>query len=617
MYIVKKILKNKKTGLVYNYYKLVESVQTDKGPRQRNIMHLGELDLSKIELRTLAMLIERRILGMLEAVPIPKLSELADSFMEKYESKIEITEEKRQFHQSSDYHEIDLNSVKTKENRSFGAEFVVDNIWKRINIDKLLSELKFDAKEISLAKAIIYGRLISPGSERHTYNWFKKRSSLNELLKYDISNSCKDLFYEIGDLLYIHKEQIERRLRKNIKAQYSIKECIYLYDLTNTYFEGAKLQSKLAKRGKSKEKRMDCPLVTLALVVDDKGFPVYSKIYKGNQSESQTFQEIIENVIENYDVETITSLKKYTILMDRGIATTENVNYLKENNLSYFVVERRNAVNLYKEHFENKNDFNIYQTSEKDQVFLKKIAHENGTDLLVYSTGKDRKEQAMVSTREKRLIEDLDRLVESNRKRSIILASKINIRIGRLRERYRGISNFYDIQLNLNKEKPEKVDSIEYNRILKRPKKQEFGGCYVITTDHKELTDKEIWDTYMNLTKVESAFRSLKSQLGTRPIYHKNDSRIEAHLFISVFAYTILRSIEFELQKQHMNLSWDEVRKILSTHQRTTVEFRAKDDYIHRIRLTSEPEECHKEIYKKLNLKFINKKIFDKNKIIL
>ena len=290
--------------------------------------------------------------------------------------------------------------------------------------------------------------------------------------------------------------------------------------------------------------------------------------------------------------------------MDRGIATAENIAYLKENKYSYFVVERKNVVKDYKQEFTEKEGFTEYKTSNSDKVFLKKIEEDNCTKLLVYSTGKDRKEKAIIGNKEARFIADANRLIASNAKGSIVLADKINIRIGRLKERYGAVSGIHKFIVELDKTKPKRVISISLKATNKEPVKKEFSGCYVIETDKKGYSEKEIWNTYMQLSNVESAFRSMKSELGTRPIYHQLDKRVKAHLFITVFAYSILHSIEYELGKKGMDKSWKTINEILSTHQRSTVILKGKNGIQHTIRISGDPEKRHSDIYEKLKLEF-------------
>jgi transposase len=489
-----------------------------------------------------------------------------------------------------------------------GLEF-----YNRLGYDNIFTQCGFNAAEKDLCKAVILGRLISPGSELHTYKWLKGESMLSEFLPTMKGEIPFNPLYLIGDKLYNNKDTIENKLRENTKALFPGEDKVYLYDLTNTYFESNKSKSNICKRGKSKEKRADCPLVTLALVVDQNGFPVYSKIFKGNQSEPATLAGILKKVYEQQN-DLLTMLLKPAIVMDRGIATKNNIAYLEEHDYSYFVIERKNDVKNYEKEFSEKAKFTRYETSKKDWILLRKITGATTDKVLVISSGKTHKEKSIVSKKEKRFLEDANKLITSNQKGSIKDYNKINIRIGRLKERYGAITNSYSFVLIKNPDNPKKVKAIKLASTKKKVLKKEYAGHYVIRTNKKYLTAKEIWDFYMNLTGVEASFRSLKSELGTRPVYHQKDDRIEAHLFISVLAYYILRSIIFSLNQKDYHKSWSEIRNVLKMHIRSNIYFTDRNGNDYQVRMTGKPEEEAKKIYDLLKIKLNRYKIVKKMK---
>jgi len=598
MYIVKKDTKDVKTGMVYSYYKLVKSEKTPKGVVQRLVLHLGKLDLKKEELAILAHLIELRILGKREIAKFPDLEKIADRYYLKYREKQEKEAHKRQEQTSALYAEVDLNSTEQTQYRSIGCEIVCEHFWKMLKFAKILKQCDFNQEEIDLAKVIILGRLIAPGSELHTIRWFFHQSSLLETLKTDLSKTGKDAFYSISDLLLENKDKIESMLRNSTKQLFPYSDTIYLYDLTNTYFESNKRNSKLCKRGKSKEKRSDCPLVTLALVVDQHGFPINSRIYQGNQSEPVTLQEILNTLYHSTD-DCLVYLEKPAIVMDRGIATKENVSYLKQEGYSYFIIERRDVTRQYKTEFSDICTTGvIYETKSKQKVYLKTIDIKEGTRVLVYSEKKKIKESGIIGKQEQSFLNDVNQLISSNQKGYIKDFAKINQRIGRIKERYGSIANLYDI--NLLADKKNYVSAIQITMKLKPKiiKRKQFSGCYVIETNRKDIEAKDIWSFYMMLHEVESSFRSLKSELGTRPIYHQLDRRVESHLFISVMAYFILKSITFSLNyKTDYRISWKRLRQKLANHMRSTTIQRAKNGNTYHIRVTGKPEQDVQKIY--------------------
>ena len=615
MFIRIKENRDKKTGKIYKYYKLVETVKTSKGPRQKVILHLGKMDISEEERKILPKLIERRLSGKREYTEFPGLEKNVNDAVQKYREKISREVERKEDKEQAVYAEVDLNSTNQTHYRSVGSELICDFFWCNLHFDSILAQCGFNRKEKDLAKVIIFGRLISPGSELHTIRWFFKNSSLLERLPSDLSEAKRDSFYEISDLLYAHKTKIEHLLRENTKKLFSYTDTIYLYDLTNTYFEGRKQNSDLCFHAKSKEKRSDCPLVTLALVVDQKGFPLYSRIYKGNQSEPLTLEETLNKVYsDSYTL--FDYLKKPSIAMDRGIATKENIQYLKDNGYSYFVIERRDVAKQYKEEFSNIiKEGKKYKTSSGQTIYLKRQQEKDCTRVLVYSEMKAKKEDSIIGKREKRFLEDLNKLIKSNQNGYIRDEKKILIRIGRINERYGALASLYTITMKNDSEQKGYVSQIKFKRKQNKITKKDLCGCYVIETDKYDHTTEEIWEFYMNLNEVESAFRSLKTDLGTRPIYHRTDSRIESHLFISILAYSILKSIIYNLNQKGYNKSWILIKQILSNHMRGTTIQRAKSGEIYNIRVTGLPEKEAKEIYDLLNIEIKMERKIKKQKI--
>ena len=597
---------------------MAESVSKGKKRQLKKLLYLGNLDISEDERQILGKLIEFKLANK----PIinkfsDKIETISDNAVQAYKAKWEnapvnnkvIADEGKK----KEYVEMDTDSLDHTGSRTAGAETLSLEFYQRLGFDEIFTQCGFNAAEKDLCKAVILGRLISPGSELHTYKWLKGESMLSEFLPTMKEDIPFNPLYLIGDKIYDKKAAIENKLRLKTKALFPEKDKVYLYDLTNTYFESSKTKSKICKRGKSKEKRTDCPLVTLALVVDQNGFPVYSKIFKGNQSEPATLAEILAKVYENQN-DLITMFMKPAIVMDRGIATDDNVTYLEEHDYSYFVIERKNDVKNYEKEFSEKAKFARYETSKKDWILLRKITGESTDKVLVISSGKAHKEKSIVNKKEKRFLEDANKLISSNNKGYIQDYEKINIRIGRLKERYGSITNSYRFELKKDSANPKKVKSIKLASTKKKMAKKEYAGHYVIRTNKKDLTAKEIWEFYMKLTGVESSFRSLKSELGTRPVYHQKDDRIEAHLFISVLAYHILRSITFSLNKMDYHKSWSEIRNILKMHIRANIYYTDRDGNNYKVRMTGKPEEEVNKIYDLLKIKLHRYKIITKMK---
>jgi len=294
-----------------------------------------------------------------------------------------------------------------------------------------------------------------------------------------------------------------------------------------------------------------------------------------------------------------------TIVMDRGIATKDNIALLRAKEYPYVVIERRATEKDYLKEFETAKDTferMINGSDSEGTVYVKKVEIEIGCRVLCLSEGRERKENAMDELKEERFLQDLNKLKVSIERKNILVATKVSERIGRIKERYPSIASHYEISLELNDER-KKVVQLSWSKKDSRKRRSTLTGCYVIETSHRELEAKEIWELYTTLVRVEDAFRDLKTDLGFRPVHHQLEKRTEAHLFISVLAYHLLITIERELQIQGDHRRWATVRDELSTHQRTTVIMTDEEDQIHHIRVSGIPESEHAKIYQLLKVK--------------
>ena len=412
----------------------------------------------------------------------------------------------------------------------------------------------------------------------------------------------KDPLYQVADVLLYRKDAIEEGLRQKEKEIFPTKNTLFLYDLTNTYFEGAAKGNSAAKRGKSKDRRSDCPLICLALLVDSRGYPLFSQIYSGNQSEPETLDKVLDRLEDDID-RSLLSVKP-TIVADKGIATKDNIARLEKRGFDYMVVERKKRQKDYLDEFSSLEGFSKNREKEDaDTIYFKKVAHADKARLLVASAARKEKEEAMDTLKENRFLEDAGNLKRSVAKGNVILAPKVNVRIGRLLQRYPTVAKYYDLEPKTDSEGKKVLDLLIRKRQVKRENRNILTGCYVIETTHRDMEASDILKSYHTLTRVESAFRSLKTDLGLRPVFHHKAKRCSAHLFISVLAYHLLNTIELILLEKGEHKSWATVRGELSTHMRTTVIVTDKEGAIHHIRVSSSPEPHQKKIYDILGIK--------------
>lgn len=621
MYIREIKTTNKQTGKVYIKHVLTESVRINGKSKKRSIMQLGRLDLPQDLWKELASELEARIRGQqslnLRGIKLKKkLAVIADNAMSKYSLIKQEKENKSKRKElassknSEEAIEVLPENISTSTNRTIGAELIIDNTWNELKMPKLLKSLGFTDRQSSIAEALVAGRLIKPGSERSTYNWIRKESAIGELTEENIENVGLNSLYKLGDILFKHKESIDNHLKEQEDKLYPNRENVYLFDLTNFYFEGQALGNSLAHRGKSKEKRSDCPLVSLGLIVDTDGFPIYSKIFKGNISEPSTLEDILKDMGLLGSDDLIPH--KPTLIMDRGIATKDNLDLIKSNSFDYVLITRGPRNKDYLAEFENyKNDdeFKVITRNNK-KIHIKKVQKdEKSSEILCISEGKRKKENSMELRWVERAMEDLaslQRSIKSKNKGTVNNLQTAYERIGRLQERYSSLKKYFSYNFTVDPENSDKVINLEYNKLPVFDIDNEvnpLNGSYVIETSFKEESSEKIWSLYMTLTRVEKAFRAMKTDLGTRPIFHKNEERTKGHLYISILAYHILCNIEYKLAKKNDYRHWTTIKDTLATHQRTTVILTDTSDNIHHLRMSSQPEGEHMEIYRKLNFK--------------
>ncbi|TRZ50049.1 MAG: IS1634 family transposase [Dehalococcoidia bacterium] len=598
MFIREYKTKNKKTGKIYIKHQLVESYRTEAGPRQRIVMNLGKVNLNKSGWRKLAFVLEGKLSGQDSLLDEPGINAAADAAMKNYDFyKIR----KKNKVPGGGTLTIDPEKVGATACRSLGPELAGASAWDRLSMDAILKEAGLDKKSRELTKATVLARLISPASEARTLKWIRKRSYVAEIINTDLLEVKKDPIYEIADILLYHKEAIEKLLREKEEAIFPDSSTLFLYDLTNTYFEGQCKNNSIAKRGKSKEKRSDCPLICLALLVDSRGYPVFSQIYEGNKSEPVTLESVLDRL--ETDVKKTLFSKKPTIVADRGIATKDNIALLAKRGYPYMVIERKRSEASYIKEFEKaKNSFDKIVKGD-GTIYFKKIKAGGVARLLVLSQAKKEKEEAMDSLKESRFLEDAGKLKKSVSRGSVMLLSKIQIRIGRLIQKYPTVVKYYDMSTETDTS-GKKVLTLKVNKKKeKRDDRKVLTGCYVIETTHIDMDAADILKSYHSLTRIEAAFKSLKTDLGLRPVYHQTGQRSMGHLFISVLAYHLLNTIELALASKGERTKWSTIRDELSTHMRTTVILTGTDGSIYHTRVSSRPETRHREIYELLGIK--------------
>ncbi len=498
------------------------------------------------------------------------------------------------------YKEIDITTINNSDPKSIGIENIVYETIKELELDKKFEELGYTNIQINSAIGTLVAKIVKPSSDIKAYNWLCKSSGINELIGCDFNQMSSANIYRVADKLNADKDKIEEHLYNKQKDIFKYDETITLYDLTNTYFEGGAKNVERAKRGRSKEKRSDAPLVTLAVMLDSSGFVRKSEIFDGNVGEATTFKEMLDKLsIKKKD--NLFVQNSSLVVMDAGIASQDNINYLVENGYEYIVVSRKKD----KQFDESKST--PVKLNNKEEVIVKaqKVINENGeVELFVHSKPREAKEDAMQKRVQDIFVESLQYLKDGlTLKRRAKNYEKIIERVGRLKEKYSSIAQYYNITMT-KEEDGENAKSIEWNEKKSLDKKSSINGVYCLRSNNTRMDEKTMWKTYTTLTDLEAVFKSLKSELGLRPIFHQKQSRVDAHLFITLLAYSIVHTIRYKLKKYSIHYSWESIRTILKSTDRLTTSMKCKDGSTLYIRQSTQLNIEQKEIYDALNISY-------------
>lgn len=653
MFIKKITKRNKETGAIYLTYRLVRSYRLDGKSRHETIIDLGTLSgLEPSKHKQLADRIEQ-LLNNPPCIfdnPIDKTVESYANFfckeILKKQSNKQIIESKNADNNDNpqktndipaDYQLVDLNSFDVDDCKDIGAEWLCWQAFEEMGLsDLLLNKLNFSPKDYQQAVGCLIGRLLYPGSDLRTALFLNENSGIYEL--FDESQRAafidRKSLVRISEKLYSHKEQIMNCLNTNIENLLQFKPKLILYDLTNTHFEGHMTKSQKARYGRNKQKRNDCLQITLALAINEYGFPLCGTVYEGNISEIKTLKELIK------DISTKTkwsSTTKPIIVIDAGISSEENLIEIHRAGYDYIAISKSEHQNyrqlvvaeelqeiqsnsgakLQVQAFDHELKYEIDKEGKIKIKRGKKLEEQHiviPEKLLYVKTElKKKKEDSMLDAKRIRMERELKNLQTSiSKPQTDKKKETINQRIGRLKERYKQVQACFKIEV-ISEE--EIVKSIKWEYVQPN-KKQTNSGTYFIRSTIKDKDEQTLWKLYRTIGEVEDVFRTMKSDLLIRAIYHQIDKNIESHLFVCVMAVMIVNFIRYKLKKNKINYCWSEIVRIMSTQKCATGSIKHKDGRIIFLKKCTRPIQKAREIYDAMKYKYVpfySKKYFVNN----
>lgn len=613
------------TAIAYDYYRLTKSYTDKEGKtRHRSVLCLGELPgFDKDERNELASMLTTMIEdGQSVMCDNRKLYEEAMSQYVKYRAsryaqendpRLIAERKAREEEERKNAVAVRLDTLTQHEARAIGSENLCNSTVRMLGIREYLMHRGWTAGQTNLALMQIIARAIYPYSELKTVRYLQENTALAEMFGISKGKITKDALYKSAMRLWDEHRGLEDWLHSRVCSMFGIEEKILLFDITNAYFEGRMENSRICQYGRSKEKRHDCKIVVLAAVVNTEGLLVRTMIYEGNRIDSTT----VEEVVGSLSGETSGDARRI-VVMDAGFYTKDNIGWLESNGFDYITVlpagERR---------FEATSPDIVEHADNKGQQIRLQMGKVNmdGTPvkaLLVDSDAKAAKERSMYAQACKRYEEGLESIRRGiMSKGGIKKRDAVNKRLGKLDRQYGAVRLAYNVSFVYEGAgKNEVATSMTWEPAEgKAAETRKLHGKYVLLTSLDENRELNIWKFYNVIRTVEETFHILKTDLDIRPVYHKSDGGVKAHLNLAILAYWVVSVTKHRLKvKGYQNVRWDEIMRIASTQVIVTAKVETEDGRVISIRQSTEAESKLSGIYDLLD---INSKPLGKRKSML
>jgi transposase len=511
-----------KDGKTHTYYALVESVRTDAGPRQHTVAYLGELnhDEQKRWQRTVSIYNRQGDCQQLRLFPDDDQVPVADD--------------------DPDVVRIRLRSVGWTNPRRFGDVWLGLWLWKFLHLDEIVDRHVPQGKETirpaDIVAIEVINRLCSPCSEFALAEHWYASTALEDLLGVPDSAVTKDRLYRTLDRLLRAQEPIENDLKDRLGTLFQLDYDLLLYDLTSTYFEGLAEENDLARRGYSRDHRSDCKQIVLALIVTREGFPLAHLTLAGNTQDVQTVETIVETI------ETRFGRSQRIWVMDRGMISKDTLKLLNQSGRRYLLATRRGELNSFVEELRSGGWKRLEGNPDVEVKLLKRNKVQY---LLARSQPRRQKERAIRRRQRRGLAKALQKLQQRIQGGRLKKRDKILECVGTIKGRFPKARIFVTITVAKGN-RPHvtwKWDLAKYRIALRA------DGAYLLRSNQGGWTAEEFWQTYIQLTVVERAFRVLKSELLLRPVWHHYSGRTQAHVLVCVLAYALWKTLD-HLAKQ-------------------------------------------------------------------
>lgn len=511
-----------KGGERYEYWELVRTVRTASGPRHETVAYLGKMEETEV----------RREYGWSDI----------DAMLEGREPDLQLELDLSGIARrpQPEWRRVNVRGVRVERVREFGRTWVALAMWRRLGLHRLLEELLPAGRELvgwdEVACILTTARFCAQASELSVAERWYGASALPDLLGVVEERINEQRLYRGLDALLGCKDAIFGHLQQRWGEWFGTGFDFLLYDVTSTYFEGQAELNPKAQRGYSRDNRPDCKQVCIGLVVTREGLPVGYEVFAGNRSDVTTVEQIVELMEEKY------GKANRVWVTDRGMVSEENLSFLRERGALYLVgapraeLRRREAELL---------DSSGWQEIREGLEMKMATAPDGATERFVLCRSRDRaaKERAMLDRQLDRLRKQLAKIDAGLRKRPSTDAGKVERRIGR----WIGRNPAAERMLEVAVERDDEGRACAL-RICEQTERKDWAtlahGAYILRTNHPSEDPTELWKWYIQLTQAEAAFRSTKSDLLLRPVFHQKEERVDAHILVCFLALALWRSLE-------------------------------------------------------------------------
>ena len=511
-------------GEAYDYWTLVKSVRTARGPRQRTVATLGKLPGLDIESRVGW----EHIADILDGKAKP-----ADFLAMPEEPPV--------------WAKVNTRGLRVERLRRFGDAYLALALWRRLKLDAYFNEaLAPGREEIAwgvMACILTLARFCAPSSELQIADFWYGKTALDDLLGVTPDKVNEQRLYRGLDALLPHKDGLFRHFQQVYGELFGTTYDLLLYDITSTYFEGQGNDNPQAKRGYSRDSRPDCVQVCIALVVTPEGLPLGYEVFDGNRADVTTVEEMIEFMREKYGQE------RRTWVMDRGMVSEENLAALRQAGASWLVGTPKSLLKQFERALLEEADWEKIEPG----VEVKLCAAPSGTRetfVLCRSPLRKEKEKAMRARQVEGLEKALAKLQTAAvaEKRALRDLGKAERRVGRLLARYSRAASLFEVEVKAAEDPAAPGKKRLQIAIRRRAELEEWAaladGCYLLRTNLSGHSAAQLWQTYIGLTQIEDSFRISKHDLGLRPVFHHTEERTQAHILVCFLALAMWRTLQ-------------------------------------------------------------------------